>query len=564
MPDPLNNPLVIQRIAALASTQVVSWGMVVDSNGAQTDPSNAPQPGEISGWPDAYTSALSDWLGWAGSGVAFAQVAKQGWGGGFGLTASTTGMPSHVQNKLLPQTITAGDGVSTVASGFDQATGPGGILYVASGTNAGGAGGEQRVLCNAAAGGTNYHYPYTVNQQLRLVLRMATFATGSGSQFFRPSIRQSGSLTWYGGAPGNVSTITGVDGATTYELDIPAGSGRSAWQCEASRLNTDSLVGPFALYSAQIVNPNVTNGVAVSVLTYQGGLGGVEAATSVLTASDTALAELIQGHIAAQTRLGQTPVYVMQWMHGGNDRNDAGQASYNPDTWVRNGADSNTATGVYNNCLTYYRRMLDIWTRVLGYNADRFFLIAGPYREQAAYISTLSSYETALEGISALYPRTATTLRGTTIYNANVWDDMNWYKDAGGEDADDAHGNRQSYFAEAYTAVAAMKASVPTSNALMAATATSTTYPMTGNPNQSSGAVTVDTTGSNILLPAGFKRSVSILNSTGGSGDISFDRGATWIPLGPGLNTFNEALTREAVYGRASSGTLALKAYAST
>lgn len=132
-------------------------------------------------------------------------------------------------------------------------------------------------------------------------------------------------------------------------------------------------------------------------------------------------------------------------MHGGNDRNDTGQASFDPDTLTRTGADSSTATGVHNNCLAFYRRVRHVWVNVLGYSADRLFLAIGPYHEQAAHVTTLASYETALEAVCGLYPETAWLTRGTELFDAKVWDDANWYRDGSGEDTDDAHMTKRGY-----------------------------------------------------------------------------------------------------------------------
>lgn len=450
MADAIVNPGALRRWAALGAAQIVAHAMFMDSNGSQTDPAGSPDSGVISGWLDAYPRALAAWLGSAGTGVVglynnlplYHGISP----GGSGIANNTASVPSSHAGYLLPATITAGNGVTSVTSGFCHHVG---VAYVANGASV--AANDTRTLLSLASGGPLV----TVNEAVIACIRYGTFAGGSGNAFW-PSVRREASADLVKASTANINVVTGANGLADAELAVAAAARNYNYHLEPTELFSHDWAGPGLVLSSQLVRAGVTSGVTSSPGLLQGGLGGVEAATSVMTASLAALGEWLRAMVYPQIRLGQAPSLLVQWLHGGNDRNDGGQASYDPDTGVRNGADSSTPTGVYNNALTLYRRLLAAWV-AQGYAADRLFLALGPYHEQSAHVATLASYEAALAGICTLYPATCWLTRGTELFDAASYDAADWYRDGAGEDTDDAHLRRDGYHASAMQAVGAWR-----------------------------------------------------------------------------------------------------------
>ncbi len=448
MPNAVENALAVRRVASIAASQVIGWGIVCDSNGLQTDPAGSPDSGQYSGHLQGLPLLVSYWLGFAGTGPQSNHGLTLNNIGGMSNVGATASIPASHSDYLLPTTITAGDGVSSVTSGFKCANQ---FAYVADASSLSNS--AARSLMDVAADARLF----SVNDSLTFLLKYGTFSSGTGPQNFRPSVRRSAAGTIVASAGSNISTITGTNGFAWYELAISAATRNFNVALEPHILNSQAWQGPGIIHSVQMIPTAATTGVCANNWTYQGGLGGVEACQSVVSATDAALDEFLKAWIYPQTRLGQTPTLVLQWMHGGNDRNDSGQASFDPDTLLRTGASSHTPAGVRNNCLAFYRRVLARWV-ALGHDPLRLFLAIGPYHEQAAHVATLASYEDALAEICDLYPNTAWLTRGTEVTDYRVWDDADWYRDGSGEDTDDAHMRRDGYHAVAMATVSAWKA----------------------------------------------------------------------------------------------------------
>lgn len=452
MADLIYNAPACRACFRIPRSQILAVAGAEDSNASQTDPSNSPDTGEQSGWLDAYPRLMADAWGSAGAGPVglYANLsAFNGFaGGGFGLTDATASVPAPHTGVLLPEFITGGDGVAGAASGYRQQVG---VAYVANGAT----------IASTSAHWLAYLEPDEVlvdtSEAFTVVHRYRTFATG-GPGAFRPAARRDGQSTIAGGTASAINPVTGSNGNATLTYNIAAASRPWRIVFEPGYWFTQDWVGPGIVLSTQLIRTGVTTGISSAVWTYQGGLGGVEAAASVMEASDAALAEKIYSHVLSQEMAGQTPALLLQWMHGGNDQNDAGQASWNPDTLLRTGVSSATATGAYNNCLAWYRRIRNIWTGTLGYSANRLFLAIGPYHETVLNGTLLTQYENAYAGICDLYPNTAWLTRGTEIFDKSTFDLMDWFRDSAGEDSDTAHLRRAGYMAAAMAAVGAWRA----------------------------------------------------------------------------------------------------------
>lgn len=471
-------------------TRRIDWYGIFDSNAFRNSTSGYAQAFQL-----ALATAKGSWAGAVTQGIVGGAWGAQrnNWDSiGQNIVNNSTGQPPVQFGRFQIPT--------SVGNGYADSV----TMYIESGVQASYATSTNSTcILGRISGTTAVHSP---SDAFLVRIEYGLFSSGSASQAFRLTARFGGSIVADYGS--NISTIDATNAWTlaTATLAVPAGS-RTEIAFEARNFYSSEFVGPFYSPHFRAERSAVSAGTAYSPLLYQGGQCAWNAAGTLVAAGVTPLARKFrfacQGHVGA-------PMLVVQICHGGNDPNYGAYPSYDPDTFLPDGAASNTGTGFQRNIATIIAMCDKAWaSNGSAYLPQNIAYVIGPYHPKYtggtattfnAWLDT--SYNAVIAWLAANPTINACVIKGNELVTGAVMEAGGEYNGTGG--FDEAHLSNTGNTNHATRGVTALDS---------ASTETVTLTSPTAGPYARGATITLSGTAANVS-------SVRI--------DISTDGGSTW------------------------------------